>query len=303
MRVMFSDTHFHFSLLVNHYGIDGAELLTDLTSRSPLFMQDIGTGCDDLSSRLSLVSATLEKLDDTTRKLVEPFLFFSAGIWPAPDAIRDRDNQIAILEQQIVSARNAPVPLHRKITSLGECGLDHHWNPSGVDGRAESDFDHTMIAAEEALFEMQLTLARRLELPVIVHSRDAFDQTLGCIINSGYDTGIIHCYSYGIEEARKFLDRGWYISFAGGITYTKKSRLQEMNELLRFIPDDRLLLETDSPYLAPVPLRGQVNTPCTIEHTYRFVAAARGCTPEAVSALVDTNAAELFKLQMPSNSL
>ena len=88
------------------------------------------------------------------------------------------------------------------------------------------------------------------KLPVIVHSRDAFEDTLECINNIGYHNGIIHCYSYGIEEARTFLDLGWYIALGGGITYTKKSKLEQMQELIRFIPSDRLLTETDAPYLA-----------------------------------------------------
>ena len=106
----------------------------------------------------------------------------------------------------------------------------------------------------------------------------------------------MHCYSYGIEEARKFLDLGWYISFSGSVTYTKKAKLEEMKALLQFIPEDRILCETDAPYLAPVPCRGQPNTPYLVQHVYEYVAAARKTSPEALSALVDENAKKLFKL-------
>ena len=143
---------------------------------------------------------------------------------------------------------------------------------------------------------MQLELARRLNLPMIVHSRDAFEDSLDCIKNVGYNNGIIHCYSYGIEEARKFLDLGWYIAFGGGTTYTKKAKMDQMMELLRFIPDDRILCETDAPYLAPVPFRGQSNTPVLVEHVYNFIAGARNCTAEELSNLVDDNIRTLFKL-------
>ena len=186
--------------------------------------------------------------------------------------------------------------LNRKIIAIGECGLDHHWNPSGVDGRSESDFNSAMYHAERELFEMHLELAKEMKLPVIIHSRDAFEDTLACIKNSSYDNGIIHCYSYGIDEARAFLDRGWYISFSGGITYTKKSKLEIVKELLNFIPEDRILCETDSPYLAPVPLRGTLNTPINVEHTYKYIAEMRNIESEKLSEIVDQNISRLFNL-------
>lgn len=144
---------------------------------------------------------------------------------------------------------------------------------------------------------MQLELARKLDLPVIVHSRDAFEGTLGCIKDVNYNRGIIHCYSYGIEEARAFLDQGWYISFSGSITYTKKAKMDEMKALLRYVPKDRFLLETDSPYLAPVPMRGKTNTPLFIEYTYNFASEALSITPEQCAAMVLENAKELFRIK------
>ena len=112
--------------------------------------------------------------------------------------------------------------------------------------------------------------------------------------NVGYDKVIIHCYSYGIEEVRAFLDRGWYIAFGGAVTYNKKAKLEAVKELLRFVPSDRFLCETDAPYLAPVPLRGTVNTPVNVEHVYNFIAEVRGMSPEELSNLVDENIKMLF---------
>lgn len=311
---MFSDTHFHFSLLVDERGLDGAALLAELASRSVFFAQDIGTRADDLAGRLALAQKcidALSNLNDKTaagapagehksdcagaRETAENFLHFSAGIWPSTDEINRRLEGVAELERQINEARKSENPLFRKISALGECGLDHHWNPEGADGRCESDFNKQMIDGEAELFEMQLSLAQKLALPVIVHSRDAFDGTISCIKNCGYDNGIIHCYSYGKNEVRAFLDRGWYISFSGSVTYAKKSHIDEIHDLIKFVPDDRILLETDAPYLAPVPMRGQTNTPVFVEHTYRFAAAARGVTPESLSGTVDANVRTLFK--------
>jgi TatD DNase family protein len=300
---MFSDTHFHFGLIVNAQGVDGPHLLGALAHRDVFFAQDIGTHSDDLACRQILARKCIDRIADTpiqadsARAAAEKFLYFSAGIWPSPEEIAGRREGVAELERQIAAARLSSDPLFRKVCALGECGLDHHWNSAGADGRSESDFDSAMIAGEAELFEMQLDLARRLNLPVIVHSRDAFEGTLSCIKDAGCDRGIIHCYSYGIDEARAFLDRGWYISFSGSITYTKKSHADEMSMLLRFVPADRILLETDSPYLAPVPERGKSNTPLFVEHVYRYAAAARGVTPEQMSLTVDENICALFGIE------
>ncbi|WP_318662425.1 TatD family hydrolase [Treponema sp.] len=284
---MFSDTHFHFSMMMQE---ERSSILTALEDRKCFFGLDIGTHCDDLAARIEIV-----KNSDSGKK-IKQFMYFSAGIWPAVEAIKDRENQIKELEKQILSVQELDAELKKKICAIGECGLDHHWNPSGTDGRCESDFDREVFLGEAEMFEMQLELAKKFNLPVIVHSRDAFEGTLECIKNVSYDNGIIHCYSYGLEEAKAFLDRGWYLAFGGGVTYTKKSKMEQMKELLCYVPKERLLLETDAPYLAPVPFRGKPNTPLLIDNTYNFIAQMRGVSAEELSDMVDENIRRLFKL-------
>nr|WP_318660844.1 TatD family hydrolase [uncultured Treponema sp.] len=284
---MFSDTHFHFSMMMQE---ERSSILTALEDRKCFFGLDIGTHCDDLAARIEIV-----KNSDSGKK-IKQFMYFSAGIWPAVEAIKDRENQIKELENQILSVQELDAELKKKICAIGECGLDHHWNPSGTDGRCESDFDREVFLGEAEMFEMQLELAKKFNLPVIVHSRDAFEGTLECIKNVSYDNGIIHCYSYGLEEAKAFLDRGWYLAFGGGVTYTKKSKMEQMKELLCYVPKERLLLETDAPYLAPVPFRGKPNTPLLIDNTYNFIAQMRGVSAEELSDMVDENIRRLFKL-------
>lgn len=285
---MFSDTHFHFRHICED-GVDGVEVLSALAWRNTFFGLDIGTRCDDLADRKAFVEKTIDKITDSSlADKVRKFMYYSAGIWPDVEAIHDRENQIKTLRSSINTCGN--------IIAVGECGIDHHWNPSGVDGRCESDFDEKTYRGERELFEAQLELARELSLPVIVHSRDGFEDTLDCLKNVGYDNGIIHCYSYGIDEARAFLDRGWYIAFGGAVTYNKKAKLEAVKELLRYVPADRFLCETDAPYLAPVPLRGTVNTPVNVEYVYRFIAEVRGCGAEELSNLVDENIKTLFQL-------
>ncbi|MDR3312407.1 MAG: TatD family hydrolase, partial [Spirochaetaceae bacterium] len=276
---MFSDTHFHLLHLAER-GIDLAPVFQELAERNTAFVLDIGTQTDDLPHRIRLAGDAISRInDDTLRRGILQALRFSAGIWPHPDAIRGRASLVPELMRHIQQVPG--------VAAMGECGLDHHWNTNGADGRTPEDFTADLLHGEAEMFEMLLEAARKLALPVIVHSREAFDGTLSCIRNVGYDCGVIHCFSYGVEEARSFLDRGWYISFTGAITYTKKTQMDGMKHLLDFVPRDRILLETDAPYLAPVPFRGTVNTPLLVEHVYRYAAGLMETTPDALSALVD----------------
>ena len=289
---MFSDTHFHFNILEEE---SRQSVLEQMAVNNTFFGMDIGTHCDDLAHRQKLALDVISKIaDEDKKKKAFDMYYFSAGIWPAPEAIRDRKNQIIELERQLKAALDNPNHFYKKVVAIGECGLDHHWNPSGVDGRCESDFDQELFDGEKEMFLMQLDLAKKYSLPVVVHSRDAFEGTVECLNDASYDNGIIHCYSYGLEEAKVFLDRGWYLAFGGGVTYTKKSKMDEMIELLRYVPSDRLLMETDAPYLAPVPFRGQKNTPLLIEHSYKFAADARGISVDSLNETVDSNIRKLF---------
>ena len=284
---MFSDTHFHFKMMTEERGMDGVEVLTTMAQRNCFFGLDIGTRAGDLEGRRLAVEKCINAISEPElAKKARSFMYYTVGIWPDVESIKDRQNQLKLLRDSVTP----------DIIAIGECGLDHHWNPSGADGRSESDFDEQVYRGERELFEAHIELARELGLPVIVHSRDAYQDTLDCIKNIGYDNGIIHCYSYGIEEARTFLDRGWYIALGGGITYTKKSKLEQMEALIRYIPDDRLLTETDAPYLAPVPFRGQPNTPVLVEHVFNYIAQVRSTSIEALNQTVDQNIARLFKI-------
>lgn len=286
---MFSDTHFHFSKMCERTGSDGAEILSEMAKRACLFALDIGTESGDLSARKAALEKALSLISGELQKNARRMLHYTAGLWPSSDAIMHRKEMTETLEKDIAS-------FSEKIAAIGECGIDRHWNPA-ADGRYESDSDRAMREGECELFEMQIELAKKLKLPLVVHSRDGFEDTYRCIKNSKYDRGIIHCFSYGIEEARAFLDCGWYISFSGSVTYAKRGKADEMQKLLSCIPSDRILCETDSPYLAPVPYRGKTNTPLFVEHVYRYVAKARNLSPEALSEIVDENCRRLFALE------
>lgn len=292
---MYSDTHFHFHHLTEERSLNGSEILAALVNRNTFFGLDIGTRCDDLLNRQRIVEKSISQMEPSLQEQARNLIYYSAGIWPDVDEIKNRNEAIKTLEQSISEFNKIPQN-KGKLAAIGEGGLDHHWNPSGVDGRCENDFDSAVYEGERELFQMQLELAQKMKLPFIVHSRDAFEDSLDCIKNIGYHNGIIHCYSYGINEARAFLDLGWYIAFGGSTTYTKKAKMEEMTALLRYVPEDRLLMETDSPYLTPVPFRGQTNTPVLVEYCYNFVAAARDITPYTLSEIVDKNIKDLFNI-------
>ncbi|MDD5790457.1 MAG: TatD family hydrolase [Spirochaetia bacterium] len=318
---MFSDTHFHFYNMTQERGLDGTEVLAALAGRDTFFGLDIGTKADDLFLRKQAIDRAASLLCGELKKKAEKLIHYSAGIWPDVESIKNRYECLETLKKNILmfneageqedgetgkqeegeNAFNAGKKSEgrgdcRKILAIGECGLDHHWNPSGADGRCQEDFDEKIFKGEKELFMMQIELAEKTGLPLIVHSRDAFEDTLGCLDELDFHNGIIHCYSYGLSEAKEFLDRGWYLAFGGGTTYTKKAKMPQMAELLRYVPEDRILLETDAPYLAPVPFRGQTNSPVLVEHCYSFVASARNTTPQNLSETVDKNIKKLFGL-------
>jgi TatD DNase family protein len=259
------DTHAHLSMLDGR-GIPSVPRLKELRDRGFGGVLDIGTRADDLDGRMR----TLEGFS------AGGFLRFSAGIWPSAEAIGNKDRCMDSLRKSIDSAPAGSV------VAIGECGLDRHWNneASGVDLRKERE-----------LFEAQLELARSLDMPVIVHSREAAADTAEAIGAYTGLRGVVHCFSYGKEEAARFLDLGFHISFAGNCTY-KNSK--EVKEALRFVPPDRLLFETDCPYLAPMPYRGKTAEPGMVERIYQFAAELRNTPLHGLIEEIAENCGNLF---------
>ena len=157
-KTMFSDTHFHFKMLVQERGADGIDVLTKMAEYNCFFGLDIGTKPDDLLERESFVDSLIAQIKDpAVADKVRSFMYFSAGLWPEVDFIHNREECVAKLEQSIQLAAGEPdrETLNRKIIAIGECGIDHHWNPGGADGRSEEDFDQKTYEGEREMFEMQ----------------------------------------------------------------------------------------------------------------------------------------------------
>jgi len=158
---------------------------------------------------------------------------------------------------------------HRKVVAVGEIGLDYH-------------YDYSPRAVQRDIFRQQLVYAGESGLPVVVHCRDAGEDTLAILKDSGVDQGVMHCFSGDSNMAERVLEMGFHISFAGQLTFRKASQLRD---IAKTIPDERLLIETDAPFLAPEPLRGKRNEPAFIVYTARFLAELRGVSLEDIDRL------------------
>ena len=167
---------------------------------------------------------------------------------------------------------------HPRAVAVGEAGLDYHY---GAERKTE----------QQTLFAAQLDLARELDLPLVVHTRAANNDT-AAILGGHEGTVVMHCFS---EPALLELgiERGWYFSFAGNVTYPKAG---DLRAAAAGVPASRILAETDSPYLAPQPLRGRPNEPANVVHTVAVLAAARGEDADELAARIDANATEAFRL-------
>ena len=170
---------------------------------------------------------------------------------------------------------------HEKVRAIGEIGYDYHWEP--VDKERQKYF-----------FDAQMEIARRVNLPVIIHSRDAMGDTLETLAGHSGVTGVMHSFSGSAEVARQLTEKGWYVSFSGPVTYKNANKVKESAAI---VPDDRLLIETDSPYLPPVPHRGEINYSGYLCHTCAAIAEIRGITPEECARITFDNAKRLYGIK------
>ena len=177
----------------------------------------------------------------------------------------------------LVETRVANAPLAR---AIGEIGLDYH-------------YDFAPRDVQQAVFREQIGLARRLALPIVIHTREAEDDTFGILAEApaGGPGGVFHCFTGDRAMARRALDAGFHLSLAGIVTFP---RATELHEVAKMVPLDRLLIETDSPFLAPVPHRGTRNEPARVVHVAEAIARLRGTTAEAVGEASQANFTRLF---------
>lgn len=198
-----------------------------------------------------------------------PFIWAAVGVHPHEAAAAPED----------YLSRLAGLARHPKVVAVGEIGLDYHY-----------DFSPRPVQRE--VFRAQLQLARELELPVIVHTREADGDTLAILREAGHGRGVMHCFSGDWAMAAECLALGYHLSFAGTVTFPRSEGLRQVAAR---VPLDRLLVETDCPYLAPVPKRGRRNEPAFVVYTARTVAELRGITLAELAEATSANARALFR--------
>ena len=209
---------------------------------------------------------------ETAIALAERFPHVWAAVGIHPEDMADMsDGDLDKIEQ---------LSKHPRCVAVGEIGLDYYWDAS----RKEE---------QKALFIEQLRLALRRDLPVIVHDREAHGDCLDIVRRFPGLRGVFHCYSGSVEMAQELLKRGWYLGFDGPITY-KNAR--KALEVLEICPLDRVLIETDSPYLSPVPMRGKRNDSRNLVYVTEKIAEIKGITPEEAAAITMENGKKLFNI-------
>ncbi|MDE0133873.1 MAG: TatD family hydrolase [Acidimicrobiaceae bacterium] len=245
-----------------HLWEDGAELVAEAHRDGVAWVVDIGTD----------VERSLAALD---RSRTLPGVAATVGLHP-----HDADQGPAALDalEQLIATGETPV-------AIGECGLDYY-------------YEHSDRSSQREAFGAQIAMAHRFGLALVIHSRDAWEDTFDVLDAEGVpERTVFHCFTGGPDEARAALDRGASVSFSGIVSFRNASEIRDAAAL---VPADSYLIETDAPYLAPVPKRGKKNRPSWVRFVGEAVAAARGVPAGQVAAETTANAVRVFGLDEPA---
>lgn len=254
---MIFETHAHYD--DEAFDIDREELLADMPGKGISYVVNI-------SAELGNVDKVLALADQY------PYIYASVGVHPSNSGELDEERFTWLKEKA----------KHPKNVAIGEIGLDYYW-------------DTPDRPIQKVWFERQIELARELKLPMVIHSRDAANDTYHMLKEAKADEigAIIHCFGYGVEQARHYLDMGFYLGIGGVLTFTNGKKLKEVVE---YAPLDRLVLETDSPYLAPVPFRGKRNNSLYLTYVADEIARLKNVDRETVIRITEENAKSFYRI-------
>lgn len=257
---MIFDTHAHYD---DEAFDEDREILLDS-------MKENGIGC------IVNACASAEHIEETIALMEKyPFIYGAVGVHP--------DDADKMTEETLSKIRR--FSRHEKAVAIGEIGLDYYWHKE----KEEHDI-------QKKMFRAQMDIAREEKLPFMIHSRDAAEDTLSIVreyVKEGMSGGIIHCFSYGKEMAREYLDMGFFLGVGGVLTFNNSKTLREV---VKYVPMDHLVLETDSPYMAPEPNRGKRNTSANLIYVAKMMAEIKGMSPEEVIAATEKNARRLYRM-------
>lgn len=254
---MIFDTHAHYD--DEAFNEDRDKLLLSLPENGIEAVVNVGASIQSTKNTLELMKKY-------------SFVYGAAGVHP---------NETAELNEHLMDWLRH-VAGKEKVVAIGEIGLDYYW-------------DQPEPEVQKHWFVRQLDLAREVNLPVIVHSRDAAKDTLDIIKaeNARDMGGVIHCFSYSVEMAREYLSMGFYLGIGGVLTFNNAKKLKEVVD---YMPMDQLVLETDCPYLSPVPNRGKRNSSLNLPYVVKAVSEIKGISEEEVIAVTRENARRMYRL-------
>jgi len=256
---MYFDTHAHYDS--SEFEEDRELVLREVSNAGVDFIID--PGCDYNSSLKSLeLSCNYE------------FIYSAVGLHP--EEIKEADLSYYISELD----RIKELVSQKKCVAIGEIGLDYYW-------------DKTQKEKQKSIFKVQLEMARQYNKPVIIHDREAHADSIETVENFKGISGVFHCFSGSVETAKIILDLGFYIGFDGPITY---KNAKKQIEVLKYCPLDRMLIETDSPYLSPVPRRGERNDSSNLRYIVDRISEVKELSHEKIAEITKQNAMELFKI-------
>jgi TatD DNase family protein len=233
-------------------------------------------------TRALCICTTLEDFDDVHGlAMAHDQMWATVGVHPDNEGVQEPTLQ------DLLAGAARP-----KVVAIGETGLDYYQMEERKGGRSVADMEW-----QRERFRTHIRAARQTQLPLVIHTRQASDDTLAILKEEGEQGGagsaggVFHCFTESMQVARAALDLGFYISLSGILTFKSAA---DLREVAKFVPDDRLLIETDSPYLAPVPYRGKLNNPSYVPYVAQLLAELRGSTSEAIGHLTTRNFLQLF---------
>lgn len=205
-----------------------------------------------------------------------PFVYAAVGVHPGDCRHIDyKDEEKALIAIRSLLSRP-------KVVALGEIGLDYH-------------YENTDREKQKRFFDAQLSIAEELNVPVVIHDREAHGDVLEILSKHKNTRGVIHCFSGSAETARQLTAKGWYLSFGGSVTF---KNAQKVKDASLAVPDDKLLIETDAPYLAPTPHRGKINYSGYVKLVAEELARLRGVSTEHIASVTFHNSLELFNIDI-----
>ena len=264
--MIFVDSHCHID--GPEYDLDREDVIARAIDAGVTTMLNVGTGDPN--------SGAFERALELSEK--HEAIYAAVGVHPHDAKLFDN-----AAKERLVSL----VHQSKRVIAYGEVGLDYH-------------YDHSPRDVQRSVFRRQLRIARELNLPVVIHSRAADDDTIDIIRDelSGYQRGgVLHCFGGSLQMARAAIELGFYISFAGNLTFKKAD---DLRNVARELPLDRLLVETDCPYLTPVPFRGKRNEPARVVETAKFLGELLGKTLSEIALSTNENFQQLFGVPLQS---